>query len=86
VAARLAGTGRSARGCRVPAPGAAGEAGPCPRPARWSHVELPACALWPGAAGGPAEASGGDPLTLALLFGLSDPTAIRCCAERGPLS
>jgi integrase len=28
-----------------------------------------------------AEASGGDPLTLALLFGLSDPTAIRYCAE-----
>jgi hypothetical protein len=30
--------------------------------------------------------SGGDPLTLTLLFGLSDPTAIRCCAELGPLS
>jgi hypothetical protein len=27
------------------------------------------------------QASGGDPLTLTLLFGLSDPTAIRYCAE-----
>jgi hypothetical protein len=27
------------------------------------------------------DASGGDPLTLTLLFGLSDPTAIRYCAE-----
>jgi hypothetical protein len=32
-----------------------------------------------------AEDSGGDPLTLALLFGISDPTAIRYCAELGPL-
>jgi hypothetical protein len=31
------------------------------------------------------QASGGDPLTLTLLFGLSDPTAIRYCAELGPL-
>jgi hypothetical protein len=29
--------------------------------------------------------SGGDPLTLTRLFGLSDPTAIRYCAELGPL-
>jgi hypothetical protein len=29
--------------------------------------------------------SGGDPLTLAQLFDLSDPTAIRYCAELGPL-
>jgi hypothetical protein len=33
-----------------------------------------------------AQDSGGDPLTLTLLFGLSDPTAIRYCAELGPLS
>ena len=30
---------------------------------------------------GQAQASGGDPLQLARLFGLSDPTAIRYCAE-----
>jgi integrase len=29
--------------------------------------------------------SGGDPLTLTLLFGISDPTAIRYCLELGPL-
>jgi hypothetical protein len=28
-----------------------------------------------------AEASGGDPLQLTNLFGISDPTAIRYCAE-----
>ena len=28
-----------------------------------------------------AQASGGDPLRLAHLFGISDPTAIRYCAE-----
>jgi hypothetical protein len=43
-------TGRSARGCGVPAHGAAGEAGPCPRPPRWAHVELPAGWWWPGPA------------------------------------
>jgi integrase len=32
-----------------------------------------------------AQASGGDPLRLAHLFGISDPTAIRYCAEIGPL-
>ena len=32
-----------------------------------------------------AQASGGDPLRLAHLFGISDPTAIRYCAELGPL-
>jgi hypothetical protein len=31
------------------------------------------------------QASGGDPLTLTLLFGLSDPTAIRYCLELDPL-
>jgi hypothetical protein len=31
------------------------------------------------------QASGGDPLTLTLLFGISDPTAIRYCLELGPL-
>jgi hypothetical protein len=31
-----------------------------------------------------ARASGGDPLTLARLFGLSEPTAIRYCPELGP--
>jgi integrase len=31
------------------------------------------------------QASGGDPLTLARLFGLSDPTALRYCAELDPL-
>jgi hypothetical protein len=31
------------------------------------------------------HASGGDPLTLARLFGLSDPTAIRYCLELDPL-
>jgi hypothetical protein len=29
--------------------------------------------------------SGGDPLTLTLLFGISDPTAVRYCQELGPL-
>jgi hypothetical protein len=29
--------------------------------------------------------SGGDPLTLAMLFGISDPTAVRYCLELGPL-
>jgi len=33
---------------------------------------------------GHARASGGDPLQLARLFGVSDPTAIRYCAELGP--
>ena len=32
-----------------------------------------------------AQASGGDPLQLTHLFGISDPTAIRYCAELGPL-
>ena len=32
-----------------------------------------------------AQASGGDPLKLTHLFGISDPTAIRYCAELGPL-
>jgi hypothetical protein len=32
-----------------------------------------------------AQATSGDPLTLTLLFGISDPTAIRYCAELGPL-
>jgi integrase len=31
------------------------------------------------------HASGGDPLTLTLLFGISDPTAIRYCLELDPL-
>jgi integrase len=31
-----------------------------------------------------AQASGGDPLQLTHLFGVSDPTAIRYCAEAGP--
>jgi hypothetical protein len=31
------------------------------------------------------DATGGDPLTLTRLFGISDPTAIRYCAELGPL-
>jgi integrase len=31
------------------------------------------------------HATGGDPLTLTRLFGLSDPTAIRYCLELGPL-
>jgi hypothetical protein len=31
-----------------------------------------------------ALASGGDPLQLTHLFGLSDPTAIRYCTETGP--
>jgi len=30
---------------------------------------------------GEAHASGGDPLQLTQLFGISDPTAIRYCAE-----
>jgi site-specific recombinase XerC len=30
------------------------------------------------------QATGGDPLTLTLLFGISDPTAIRYCAELDP--
>ena len=34
---------------------------------------------------GQAQASGGDPLQLTHLFGISDPTAIRYCAELGPL-
>ena len=33
---------------------------------------------------GEACASGGDPLQLTHLFGISDPTAIRYCAETGP--
>ena len=33
---------------------------------------------------GEAHASGGDPLRLTHLFGISDPTAIRYCAETGP--
>ena len=33
---------------------------------------------------GEAHASGGDPLQLTHLFGISDPTAIRYCAEAGP--
>ena len=32
---------------------------------------------------GQAQASGGDPLQLTHLFGISDPTAIRYCAETG---
>ena len=32
-----------------------------------------------------AQASGGDPLQLTRLFGISDPIAIRYCAEAGPL-
>ena len=32
-----------------------------------------------------AQATGGDPLRLARLFGISDPTAIRYCAENGTL-
>jgi hypothetical protein len=32
-----------------------------------------------------AQASGGDPLRLTHLFGISDPTAIRYCAESGTL-
>ena len=32
-----------------------------------------------------AQASGGDPLQLTHLFGISDPIAIRYCAEAGPL-
>jgi integrase len=31
-----------------------------------------------------AQASGGDPLRLAHLFGLSDQAATRCCTELGP--
>ena len=31
-----------------------------------------------------AQASGGDPLRLTHLFGVSDPIAIRYCAELGP--
>jgi hypothetical protein len=31
-----------------------------------------------------AHATGGDPLALTHLFGISDPTAIRYCAELGP--
>jgi hypothetical protein len=34
---------------------------------------------------GEAHASGGDPLKLTHLFGISDPTALRYCAEAGPL-
>jgi hypothetical protein len=34
---------------------------------------------------GEAHASGGDPLQLTHLFGISDPTAIRYCAELSPL-
>jgi hypothetical protein len=34
---------------------------------------------------GEASASGGDPLRLTHLFGISDPTAIRYCAETGAL-
>jgi hypothetical protein len=33
---------------------------------------------------GQAQASGGDPLQLTHLFGVSDPTAIPYCAELGP--
>jgi len=33
---------------------------------------------------GQAQASGGDPFQLTRLFGVSDPTAIRYCAEVGP--
>jgi hypothetical protein len=33
---------------------------------------------------GQAQASGGDPLQLTHLFGVSDPTAICNCAELGP--
>jgi len=32
---------------------------------------------------GEAYATGGDPLRLTSLFGISDPTAIRYCAETG---
>jgi hypothetical protein len=31
-----------------------------------------------------AHATGGDPLLLTSLFGISDPTAIHYCAETGP--
>ncbi len=34
---------------------------------------------------GEAHATGGDPLRLTRLFGISDPTAIRYCAETGQL-
>src|SRR5215207_10114129 len=43
-------TGRSACGRRVPARGAAGEAGPCPGPPWWEWVELPVGWWWPGLA------------------------------------
>jgi hypothetical protein len=33
---------------------------------------------------GEAHASDGDPLRFTHLFGISDPTAIRSCAETGP--
>jgi hypothetical protein len=33
---------------------------------------------------GEAHAAGGDPLRLTRPFGISDPTAIRYCAETGP--
>jgi hypothetical protein len=48
----------------------------CPRPAQ----DLRADRLL-----AEAHASGGDPLQLTRLFGISDPTAIRYCAERGTL-
>jgi hypothetical protein len=49
------------RGCRVPARGTAGEAGPCPQPPRWVGVELPVGWWWPpeadcGAVLGPGPA------------------------------
>src|SRR5215216_7416476 len=40
-------TGRSARGCRVPARGAAGEAGPCPGPPWWVWVVVLVGWWWP---------------------------------------
>jgi hypothetical protein len=51
-------TGRSARGRRVPACGAAGEAGPCPQPPWWASLQLPAGRWWPGPADGQAPTRG----------------------------
>ena len=62
------------------------------RPVRRSHiqatvrkVEITAQELRADRLLAEAQASGGDPLKLTHLFGISDPTAIRYCAELGPL-
>jgi hypothetical protein len=50
----------------------------------WDPADRRAVPDLPGVPAQAPEADGGDPLQLTHLFGISDPTAIRNCAELGP--